>query len=466
MNPYPAIEFTCTFSTQDGINQNSTWLPSTVEDNVAFRNGGVVTLYGTQALRFKKLVDEGIAPFTYRFVPYPQITSISPSSWYLSGQNYVTITGKNLSGVRSVKFGNVPAMSFYVNSDTSVTAIPNPVSTPQTVNVTVSNGVDSSPIVNNAQYSFTFKEIEGSPTSFSLGHIPNLSALGADGNVWVSANDFVGTGYMIAVHPDGTKDTYTMVGTFPFDCVSGPDGNVWFTYGDASNSGIAKITPSGVVTKFPLTDTTFSIDAVCAGPDGNMWATGYKLDFRHGYAWKVSLSGAFTQYALPLGTLGEDIGLDIIPGVDGNIWVLGGSGADTISYLVKITPDGTVTKYDILGFGAYVAFCTGGDGNFWINSLSGSFVGNLNKVRIDGFYLNKYTYPGFTDVQGQDVVAGPDGNIWVADFFNFFAWKVTPAGEFSYVTLPGATGPNAATIGSDGNVWIVDQGSSLIYRIS
>jgi beta-lactam-binding protein with PASTA domain len=54
--------------------------------------------------------------------PQPEIISISPPSGSVTGGTLVTITGTNLGGATSVKFGTTPATSFTVDSDTEITA--------------------------------------------------------------------------------------------------------------------------------------------------------------------------------------------------------------------------------------------------------------------------------------------------------------------------------------------------------
>jgi hypothetical protein len=53
--------------------------------------------------------------------PQPEIVSIAPVSGSVTGGTLVTITGTNLGGASSVKFGATPA-SFTVDSDTEITA--------------------------------------------------------------------------------------------------------------------------------------------------------------------------------------------------------------------------------------------------------------------------------------------------------------------------------------------------------
>ena len=54
---------------------------------------------------------------------HPTVTAVSPSSGPAAGATATTITGTNLRGVTSVKFGTVAATSFSTNPDGSITAI-------------------------------------------------------------------------------------------------------------------------------------------------------------------------------------------------------------------------------------------------------------------------------------------------------------------------------------------------------
>lgn len=76
-------------------------------------------------------------------VPAPSITKISPKKGPATGGTDVTITGKGLTGARSVEFGATAAASFQVESDTMITAVAPP-GQPGTVNVSVTTPVGSS----------------------------------------------------------------------------------------------------------------------------------------------------------------------------------------------------------------------------------------------------------------------------------------------------------------------------------
>lgn len=68
----------------------------------------------------------GTASNAYTFVPSPTIASVSPDIGPVEGGTIVTITGTDLALASDVTFGGVPAASFTVTSDTTITAVTPP----------------------------------------------------------------------------------------------------------------------------------------------------------------------------------------------------------------------------------------------------------------------------------------------------------------------------------------------------
>jgi streptogramin lyase len=108
--------------------------------------------------------------------------------------------------------------------------------------------------------------LAGTVTEFALptaasnpGHI----AAGPDGNLWFTE----GRGAIGRIRTTGNITEFTTSAT-PGAVAAGPDGNLWFTEGDK----IARITPTGTITEFPLAPGSGST-GICAGPDGNVWFT-------------------------------------------------------------------------------------------------------------------------------------------------------------------------------------------------
>jgi hypothetical protein len=87
---------------------------------------------------------------------------------------------------------------------------------------------------------------------------------------------------------------------------AGPDGSVWFTEGQK----IARITPAGALTEFPVPPPDVFITA---GPDGNLWFSAQPGKIR-----RITPSGAVTLFPLPPKA---QIG-GLAAGSDGRVWFL------------------------------------------------------------------------------------------------------------------------------------------------
>ncbi len=193
----------------------------------------------------------------------PSVSSVSPSSGPLAGGNSVTVTGSNFTGASAVDFGNTPALSFSVNSATSITASP-PAGSLGTVDVTVTAGGNSSAINVGDEYSYVLVPapvVTGLSPSFGSGkggatvtvtgsNLLNASSIdfGSKAGVIKSVNGngaslvattASGTGIVdvTVTTPGGTSatnpsDRYTYQGYW----MVGKDGGV-FAFGDAGFVG-------------------------------------------------------------------------------------------------------------------------------------------------------------------------------------------------------------------------------------
>lgn len=124
---------------------------------------------------------------------------------------------------------------------------------------------------------------------------PNSVTLGPDGNLWFAddINSLLG-----CVTRDGRFSAYTKGMTRwdsgPQFITVGPDRNLWFT---EQRDRVGRITPSGRITEYPVTDGAralhrTSIGGIAAGPDGNLWFTLY-----HGNdLGRITTAGVMTIY--------------------------------------------------------------------------------------------------------------------------------------------------------------------------
>jgi YVTN family beta-propeller protein len=90
--------------------------------------------------------------FTTELFGQPSITSLSQTSGIYTGGTTVVIRGSGFTG-GTVNFGDVPAASVLVQSDTSITAI-TPGHAPQVVSVNVTTGSGTSPMTRNTYFTY------------------------------------------------------------------------------------------------------------------------------------------------------------------------------------------------------------------------------------------------------------------------------------------------------------------------
>jgi IPT/TIG domain len=92
------------------------------------------------------------APITYTYVAAPAITSIAPSSGSTAGGTTVTVTGTDLGGATSVKFGNVNGTAVSATSTSITVTSPAHVAGPVDVRVVTPNG--TSPVVAADEFTY------------------------------------------------------------------------------------------------------------------------------------------------------------------------------------------------------------------------------------------------------------------------------------------------------------------------
>ncbi len=88
------------------------------------------------------------------------------------------------------------------------------------------------------------------------------------------------------------------------------DGNLWFT--EYFGNNIGKITPSGVITEFPIPTASSYPYGIASGPDGNLWFTEYSAN----KIGRITTAGAIRES----GSKGGVGPISIAAGPDGNIW--------------------------------------------------------------------------------------------------------------------------------------------------
>ena len=157
---------------------------------------------------------------------------------------------------------------------------------------------------------------------------------------------------------------------------------------------------------------------ITAGPDGNMWFTESNINV--GQIGRIDAAGTVTEFVVPTPGSQPD---DIVSGPDGALWFTAVSGFPDF-FIGRITPAGQMTGFSPCPPTAPCSIVPGG------------------------------------------ITSGPDGNLWFTEHLQNAVVRLTPAGVFTFFTIPtAAANPSGITLGPDGALWFAENGVSQIGRI-
>ena len=92
-------------------------------------------------------------------------------------------------------------------------------------------------------------------------------------------------------------------------------------------------------------------------------------------------------------------------------------------------------------------------------------AGLIGRVTVTGT-MTEFARPSTTYDQPNQIIAGPDGNLWYTVFFAAKIGRITPSGvvdEFPVLNRQAA--PGGIAVGSDGALWFTQATSGKIGRI-
>lgn len=142
----------------------------------------------------------------------------------------------------------------------------------------------------------------------------------------------------------------------PTSITLGPDGNLWFVEDNARK--ISRITPSGIITQFPVPSEVSAPNDITTGPDGKVWFT----------------ERTFTR------------------------------GLPSSGFVANITVNGTINEIEVEP--SAFAITRGPDNALWVTT------NGLGRMTTNGQY---HLFP-IDNLMPYDVTAGPDGALWFTYF--------------------------------------------------
>ena len=243
---------------------------------------------------------------------------------------------------------------------------------------------------------------------------------------------------------------------------TGPDGALWFT--ESNLNQIGRITPSGVVTLFPLPANPWGPAAcpnlcgpnsITMGPDNALWFTG---DHEIG---RLATSGVTNIF--PTGGSTAEGG--ITTGPDGALWFTETNSFGGANAIGRITTSGTLTEY-ALPNSFPTSITAGPDLALWFIDQKTKALGRITTTGS----ITKYSAPnlanGLGSGYGFGLAVGPDGALWFGYAINTIG-RMTTAGiltEYALPVLPGGVLVSGITTGPDGAMWFTTEEVNQLSR--
>ncbi|HTD37305.1 MAG TPA: hypothetical protein VK669_07315 [Candidatus Limnocylindrales bacterium] len=238
---------------------------------------------------------------------------------------------------------------------------------------------------------------------------------------------------------------------------AGSDGNMWFT--EQPGNAVARITPAGVVTEFPV-PTPNAFDApngvgphIIGASDGNLWftesgATANKIA-------KITTTGTITEFSTLFAPPPADQPFGLVDRGDGNIWYVahGSSRVGFVSYNGSQAGETSVPTANSGPFG----IATAPDGNLYYTEQ------NVDKIgRVHDLFTPQSEISLTATSSPQDIVRGPDGNLWFTENGRGQIGRLSTSFSLTEFPVPTQQGaPWSITVGQDGALWFTEQGQPL-----
>src|SRR5262245_30673556 len=147
----------------------------------------------------------------------------------------------------------------------------------------------------------------------SNGRLPRDIVAGGDGNLWFVLQSNAGW-QLGKITTAGQVSLITPGEGYIGEIAAGSDQNIWYVL---NGNEIARFTPGGDTSTFEIDDVR-GVNGITAGPDGNIWFTGYGATWQ-AVVGKITPAGEATTYSAS--ALEQGYINDIGAGPDGNLYV-------------------------------------------------------------------------------------------------------------------------------------------------
>jgi streptogramin lyase len=275
-----------------------------------------------------------------------------------------------------------------------------------------------------------------------------------------TASAFVGVDYTIPT-------TYN----YPRGICAGNDGKLWFTESETNKIGC--ITTGGEITEYPIFTAATRPRGITAEPGGGPWVWFTEPDVNKIGRMRTT-DGHCTaddEFLIPSWFWANCQPAGITAGPDGNLWFTGYKNTFLGSIIGRVTTAGVFNIYYTYTAASGPMGITaepGGGPWVWFTEYDVNKIGRMRTTDGHCTADDEFTTPPATGSYPYGIAAGPDGNLWVTEYGGNKIMRITTAGvrtEFSTGLTP-TSGPYGITAGSDGSLWFVEHSVQKIGRIT
>jgi virginiamycin B lyase len=264
---------------------------------------------------------------------------------------------------------------------------------------------------------------------------PTAIAAGADGAVWftIDRSDVIGR------VQNGTIQRISTSGRNlePLGVGAAPDGAAWFT--DAVAGAVARVTPTGEVSRLKLDTPIVRLGRLAVGSDGSVW-------FAESTSYSITQikDGRIIRHEVE-SPRGGPFGVAIAP--SGVVWATLQAG----DQLLRINTDGRIDTFDVPRRGAVPTdIAIGPDASAWFIEVRGNRIGALRDGKFSEFEV------GVANAGLSGIAVASDGSVWFGMLREAALGRLRN-GKVAIFRLPRKDArPFSVTVDPANNVWYAD----------